>query len=99
MGAPKGSKNALGNKGGRQYPQRTIADFWKELDNVSLPLANRLCQDTINMVQDEHSNEREWRALGIQAAKVLFSKAPERHADNEGGKLATPIIYLPKQDE
>ena len=99
MGPPKGSKNALGNKGGRQYPQRTLEAFWKELDTRVLPLALKYCRETIEYVVDNHPDDKEWRSLGIQASKVAFSRAPERIAGHDGGAIQAPVVYLPKQDE
>ena len=92
MGAPKGSKNALGNRGGRSHPVATVDAFYKALDS-RLPFVIESVSEVMEWADRQlnsgvsKESSVALQRLKIDAAKVLITKAPDRHVGGDGGAI------------
>ena len=85
MDGRKNNKGTKGNSGGRSYSN----DFYHSLDKMYLPEACQYCYEIVLEARD--SSDMPTRKLGVDAAKVLMSKAPNR-TELQGDGLVIKLV-------
>lgn len=82
VGNPGNRGNPYGNS--RRAPE--MADFYRRLDAACLDSVDYLVT-ILQKAKEKGLDNSEWRKDGINAAKALIQKAPERVSGDGGGPL------------